>query len=219
MNEILCVHCLFSFRKFSWILSRTEFCILVVNELVNFLSIKQYAQFQLPRKIVTHHVVRFLYVFKAFTACRVLASRFISVYFWLTLPRKGSRISAWQENNYCLCSRSSAVFHGFYLVQNFCFCIECSKFLVSFNNWIGCILAEFSKLLAYWLLKGMQNFCMLKPFVGFKLFQELLWYITIVLIIHKQFTQEEKQSISIIPRDRASREKKELTMFPKKLQS
>ena len=24
-----------------------------------------------------------------------------------------------------------------------------------------CILAEFSKLLAYWLLKGMQNFCML----------------------------------------------------------
>ena len=134
LNEILCVHCLFSFRKFSWILSRTEFCILVVNELVNFLSVEQYAQFQLPRKIVNHHVVRFLYVFKAFTACRVLASRFISVYFWLTLPRKGSRISARQENNYCLCSRSSAVFHGFYLVQNFCICIECSKFLVSFNN-------------------------------------------------------------------------------------
>ena len=112
LNEIFSVHCLFSFRKFSWILSRTEFCILVVNELVNLLSIEQ---FQLPGKIVAHYVVQFLYIFKDFTACRVLACRLISVYFWLILLRKGSRISAWQENNRCLCSRSSAVFHAEFL--------------------------------------------------------------------------------------------------------
>ena len=74
----------------------------------------------------------------AFTACRVIASQLISVYFWLILPRKWGRISAWEENNHCLCGRTSAVFHGFYLVQNFCICIECSKCLVYSNNWIGC---------------------------------------------------------------------------------
>ena len=45
------------------------------------------------------------------------------------------------------------------------------------------------------------------PFDNIALFQEILWYITILLIIHKQCSPEKKNSISIIPRDRASRKK------------
>ena len=90
--------------------------------------------------------------FQGFYCGRVLASRLMnSAYFWLILPRKGSKISAWQENNLCLCSRSSAIFHGFYLVQKFCICIESSKFLVYFNNWIGCrISASWLNWVNYW---------------------------------------------------------------------
>ena len=33
---------------------------------------EQYSQFQLPRKIVAHYVVKFLYIFKDFTAAEFL---------------------------------------------------------------------------------------------------------------------------------------------------
>ena len=42
------------------------------------------------------------------------------------------------NNSHCLCDRRSAVFLGFYRVQNFCILNECSKFLVYFNHWRRC---------------------------------------------------------------------------------
>ena len=79
------------------------------------------------------------------------------------------------------------------------------------------------------LTKERENCCfraiiVLWPFESIELFQEFLWHVTILLIIHKQRTQEKKKSISIIRRDRASRKKKvclqrSSQFFPKKLQS
>ena len=124
-------------QKIFWIWSRTEFCMLI--ELVKFWSVltsEQYAHFQWLIKLNSPSLCSQVFVdFQGFTACRFIASWLISVYFWLILPRKGCRFSAWQENSYCLWNRSSADFHGFYRTQNFCIFIESSKFWSILTFW------------------------------------------------------------------------------------
>ena len=125
--------------KFQEILDLISYRILHVVELVKFWSVLtslQYAHFQRLIKLNSPSLCSQVCVdFQGFTARRFQVLHLGSVYFWLILPRKGCRFSAWQENSYCLWNRSSADFHGFYRPQNFCILIESSKFFIYFAIW------------------------------------------------------------------------------------
>ena len=135
-------------------------------ELAKFWSVltsEQYAHFQWLIKLNSPSLCSQVFVdFQGFTACRFITSWLISVYFWLILPEKGCRFSAWQENSYCLWNQRSADFHGFYRTQNFCIFIESSKFwsILAFEEFLRLDWIQY--VLAFWLLKWMHDFGMLK---------------------------------------------------------